>query len=92
MAGSVDYDQVLMEELKDPEYAKVYLRVAVEEYQKDGHRAAFLSAINNVIQAQESLSEPNHQSAPVLEKIDETFQRLGFRIAIEPAEVDTAIK
>ena len=41
-----------MERLSDPEESRVYLEVAIEEYENDGNSAAFLLALRDVVNAQ----------------------------------------
>ncbi len=43
-----------IEQLRDPEDAKIYLSVALEDYEKDGDIEAFLIAIRDVVEAQKS--------------------------------------
>ena len=47
-----DYKDSLLERLKDPEYAKGYLEISREEYEKDGDREALLLAFQDVAEAQ----------------------------------------
>ena len=56
MARTRDYQEALLEALKDPEEAKVYLEVALEEYEEDNDKDAFLLALRNVAEAQGGLS------------------------------------
>ena len=37
------YEDSLKERLTDPEYARIFLDVALEEYEKDGDTEAFLA-------------------------------------------------
>ena len=45
-----------IEQLRDPEDAKVYLSAAFEDYEKDRDINAFLLAVRDVVEAQ----KPNH--------------------------------
>ena len=47
-----DFEVGLKKRLKDPEYAKGYLEIAREEYEKDGDREALLLAFQDVAEAQ----------------------------------------
>ena len=42
------FEDSLKERLADPEYAKIFLDVALEEYEKDGDIEAFLLALRDV--------------------------------------------
>ena len=41
-----------IEQLRDPEDAKIYLSVAFEDYEKDADIDAFLLAVRDIIEAQ----------------------------------------
>ena len=43
-----------IEQLRDPEDAKIYLSVALEDYEKDGDIDAFLFAIRDIVEAQKT--------------------------------------
>ena len=43
-----------IEQLRDPEDAKIYLSVALEDYEKDGDIDAFLLAVRDVVEAQKT--------------------------------------
>ena len=43
-----NFENSLKERLADPEYAKIFLDVALEEYEKDGDIEAFLLALRDV--------------------------------------------
>ncbi len=49
-----NHDEVMFEQLLNPEMAKAYLDVALEEYEQDGDLAFFLEALRNVMEAGES--------------------------------------
>ncbi len=46
------FRDVLIEDLKNPEEAKAYLEVALEEYEQDGDMEALLMALRHVAEAQ----------------------------------------
>lgn len=52
MKPSVPYHELLIEKLQDPKTARAYLEVAIEEFEADGDKEHFLSALRNVIEAQ----------------------------------------
>jgi DNA-binding phage protein len=45
-----------IEQLRDPEDARIYLSVALEEYEEDGDIEAFLLAVKDVAEARGGLS------------------------------------
>ena len=46
-----------IEQLRDPEDAKIYLSVVLEEYEKNGDIEAFLLAVRDVAEAQGGMSK-----------------------------------
>ena len=98
MARTRDYQEALLEALKDPEEAKVYLEVALEEYEQDNDKEAFLLALRNVAEAQGGISalagrtNLNRQNLyralsprgnPRLATIGAILHGLGFRLSVE---------
>ncbi len=86
----------LRERLADAEYARVFLDVALEEYEKDGDTEAFLLALRDVTEAQggigklaerTNLNRQNLYKAlsekgnPRLETIGAILHGLGFRLS-----------
>lgn len=57
MGKSVPFEAHHLEFLKDPERARVYLEVALEEYEKDHDSEAFLLALRDVAEAQGGLGQ-----------------------------------
>lgn len=57
MSKSIKFKKYLIESLKDPEEASVYLSVALEEFEKDGDVKAFLLALRDITEAQGGFSE-----------------------------------
>ena len=60
-----DYRSDLITRLKNPEYAAIYLKTALEETLLDGEREAFLLALRDVVEAK-ALTEKNHQVSDAL--------------------------
>lgn len=98
---TASYHQKLIKALRDPEEAAAYLKVALEEYEKDGDTEVFLLALRNVAEARGGMSELskktnlNRQSLyrtlsgkgnPTLLTLDAVLHGLGFRLSIEPLE------
>lgn len=86
-------------ELKNLEYAKVYLETAIEEYHKDGDKEAFFLALRDIAEAQGEMTKHSkktninrqrlynplsEQSNPTLDTLDNALHSLGFRISVEP--------
>ena len=46
-----------IEQLRDPENAKIYLSVALEDYKKDGDIEAFSLAVRDVVEARDSMAK-----------------------------------
>lgn len=96
------FNEYLEKELQDPEEAKAYLELALEEYRQDKDRRVFLRALGLVAKAQEGgiamLAERaslNRQSLykalseegnPRLETLEAILSGLGYRLSIEPVE------
>ncbi len=101
MKPYVALDDIVIETLKDPEKARLYLEVALEEFEVDGDKEHFLIALRNVAEAQGGISalaertEMNRQHLyralskngnPRLDKIGAILHGLGFRLSIEPLQ------
>lgn len=97
------FEASLQERLHDPEYARTFLDVALEEYEKDGDRDAFLLALRDVVEAQggigklaeeTNLNRQNLYKAlseegnPRLETVETILHTLGFRLSIIPRDID----
>jgi DNA-binding phage protein len=51
------HDELVIDELRNPEMAKSYLEVALEEYEQDGDLPFFLQALRNVVEAQGGIAK-----------------------------------
>ena len=91
-----------IEQLRDPDDARIYLSVALEDYEKDEDIDAFLLAVRDVTEAQgglsqlaerlnltdESLNKVLSQNGnPQLNTIRKILHELGFKFSIEAREV-----
>lgn len=100
------FKDVLFQDLRDPESAKAYLSVALEEYEKERDSEAFLMALRDVAEAQGGLSklaEKSHlnrqnlykalskKGNPKLETVETVLHGLGFRLSIEPLKAPSAL-
>ncbi len=98
MKASVPYHDLLIEKLKDPEEAKLYLEVAIEEFESDGDKEHFLVALRNVTEAQGGIGALSRRTQlnrehlyrvlskngnPRLDKVGAILQGLGFRLSVE---------
>lgn len=57
MVENIKFDDLLSEQLKDPEVAQEFLNVALEEYQNDNDNEAFLLALEKLIKSQTTMTE-----------------------------------
>ncbi len=87
-----------IEQLRDPEDAKIYLSVALEDYEKDDDIEAFLLAVRDVAEAQGGMSKLanrvdltreglykalSENGNPQLNTMGKILHGLGFRFSIE---------
>ncbi len=101
------FEDSLKERLADAEYARVFLDVALEEYEKDGDTEAFLLALRDVTEAQGGISKLaertnlNRQNLykalsekgnPRLETVGTILHGLGFRLSVEPTKTEELAK
>ena len=103
ITGMQDWDSYFDKKLKSPRQAKIYLDVALEEYEKDGDSEAFLLALRRVAKAQGGVADlakraqVNRQNlykifsgkrSPRLETLGAILQGLGLRLSIDYASKD----
>jgi probable addiction module antidote protein len=89
----------LTKTLQDPEEAATYLSVALDQYEEDANREAFLLALRTVVEAQGGISEVARRTGlnrqhlyrafsgkgnPTWSTMDSVLGALGFRFAIRP--------
>ena len=74
------FTDALIEDLKDPEEARAYLEIALEEYEAGKNADAFLMALRHVAEALCGNGDPN------LESLSAILHALGYRLAIAPLE------
>lgn len=101
----VEYEDWMDDYLSDPEEARAYLDVAIEEYEEDGDLEAFLLALRNVADAQGGLGELakrtglnrehlyralSKEGNPQLNTVDKILHGLGFRLSVELIDTDQA--
>lgn len=98
-----DFNDLLMENLRDPEDAKLFLSVILEEYEEDGDIEAFLLALKDVTEAQggfdkiaknTKLSQQDihnfftDKDNPRFDILEAILQALGFHLSIEPIKIE----
>ena len=89
--------------LSDPENARSYLDVAIEEFEEDGDIDAFLLALRNVADAQGGIGQLarrtglnrehlyralSEEGNPQLTTVDKILHGLGFRLSVELVNSD----
>lgn len=96
-----NHDEVVREQLLNPEMAKTYLDVALEDYEQDGDLAFFLEALRNVVEAREGMSRLaektglnrqnlyrvlSQEGNPELRTISLILHNLGYRLSVQPIQ------
>jgi probable addiction module antidote protein len=94
-----NHDAVVLEQLQNPDMAKAYLDVALEDYEQDGDLAFFLEALRNVVEARQGMTHLaektglNRQNLyralspegnPELRTIILVLHNLGYRLSVQP--------
>ena len=97
IAPSTNYREWLLEHLSDPDQACSYLEVAIEEYEEDGVKEAFLLALRNVVNAQGGIAEIAQRTGlarehlytalskkgnPRLDTVSKILHSMGFRLSV----------
>lgn len=94
------FDDLLIEDLKNPEYAAGFLNIAIEEFLEDGDIKSFNKILNFIVKAsnvsqiaKESKISRNHlyriinnKSEPTLTNALRLIKALGYQFKIEPIE------
>lgn len=93
------FREFFIEDLKDPEFAYEYLRLALEEYEEDKDMPFFLDTLRALADAQGGISKLaaktklnrqhlyrilSPEGNPTLETIGVILRGLGFRFSIAP--------
>ncbi len=96
-----DFKDYHIEQLRDPEDAKIYLAVALEDYEQNGDIEAFLLAVRDVTEAQGGMSKLaervsltreglykalSENGNPQLNTMGKILHGLGFKFSIETRE------
>jgi probable addiction module antidote protein len=105
MKNSRPFEEYLIEKLKDPGYARIYLETALEAYGKDQDSEAFLLALRDVAEAQGGLGKLAEETGlnragiykalsrrgnPRLDTMEKILRNLGFRLSIESVKAEEA--
>jgi len=98
MNKTIHFREYHLEKLKDPQEAKIYLEVALEEFEKDKDTEVFLLSLRDVAEAQGglgALSKKIHlnrqnlykalskKGNPKIDTIGTILRGLGFRLSVE---------
>lgn len=107
MKNAISYEKLRMQRLKDPEYARGYLEVEIEEYYKDGNTEALLKALKDVAIAQKGIAniaseiKMSRQSLykalspkgnPTLDTLLSLLNSLGLKLAFEHVTIQVENK
>jgi len=99
LKNTASYHDELIESLKKPREADLYLSVAMEEYQDDGDAEALLVALRNIAEARGGMGQLakkthlNRQNLysvlskkgnPTLDTFGLILKGLGYKLAIQP--------
>lgn len=99
---TTSYEEELIEDLSDPEEARVYLEAAFEAYEKDGDTETLLLAMRDVAEAQGGIGQLAKRTSitrehlydilaskhnPRLDNWLSILSGLGFRVRLERQEV-----
>ena len=97
------WDEYQLEGLTDPEAALAYLEVAIEEYQNDGDKAAFLLALRFVVNAQGGIGKLAERTKldrkhlykalsakgnPRLDTLGRILNGIGFQLSVERLKLE----
>jgi DNA-binding phage protein len=86
------YEDLLIESLRDREYAKAYLQMALDEYQENGNVDVLMLSLRDVAKAQGSLEElaksiKIKQKNPQLKKLGTILKNMGFHRSAAPIAI-----
>jgi probable addiction module antidote protein len=105
LKNTISYHDELIESLRNPKEADLYLRIAMEEYQEDGDTDALLVALRNIAEARGGMSRLakkthlNRQSLyhvlsekgnPTLDTFGLILKGLGYKLSIQPDDIRKA--
>lgn len=97
-----NFDEILLQDLKNPDFAKEYFEEILNDYFKDKNTETFLSCLKPLIEAQDNISEFSKKSGisrayfykifnnkvkPEFETLEKIFKGLGFELCISVKKV-----
>lgn len=77
MTAYRNFSDYHIEQLRDPEDAKIYLTVALDDYEKNGDIEAFLLAVRDVAEAQGGMSRLAERVSLTREGLYKALSRNG---------------
>ncbi len=101
LKNTASYHDELIESLKKPSEADLYMKIAMEEYHEDGDTESLLIALRNIAEANGGMGQLakkthlNRQNLyqvlsekgnPTLDTFELILKGLGYRLAIQPDE------
>ena len=99
MNATRTFRDYLSTKVRDPAEAAAYLSAALDQYEEDGNREAFLLALRTVVEAQGGIAEVARRTGlnrqhlyrafsgrgnPTWSTLDTVLGALGFRLEIKP--------
>jgi DNA-binding phage protein len=98
-----DFKDYHIEKLRDPEDARIFISVALEEYEEDGDTEAFLLALKDVIEAQGGIAKITEHTKlsqqdvydffankdnPRFDILEAILHALGFHLSVETIKTE----
>ena len=92
------HDDILAEELRDPDAARIYLQLALDEYEEDGDADVFLMSLLSVAKAQGGITQLAEKTGfsrqslykalstdgnPRLDTLGTVLHAMGFKLAVQ---------
>ena len=77
MKRSIPFHELEIELLRDPDCAREYLQIALEQTRSDGNRVAFLRALQNVVDARAGIETISRQTSKPANTLKETILKEG---------------
>jgi len=96
---SGNYEEWLIESLRDKEEAAIFLQVALEEFQKDGDVEALLLSLRHVVEAQGGIGRLSQKTRlnreslyrtlskrgnPKFQTVGVLLKGMGFQLSVKP--------
>lgn len=92
-----DFDEILLEDLQNPDFAQEYFESILNDYIRDKDTASFLQCLKPLIESRENISEFSRKVGisraylykifknkvnPEFETLEKIFKGLGFELCI----------